>query len=158
MWKIIHVCTYIRTHTYSTHTQTQTQTNEVSIQANAKKKLSIHKYWGFETHQKILSTYLLHSGFIHTIVARRHEVCFHSIGKRQTLITECMGLGSTIWLRNECESSVCVCVRARALEIVFHVGCHFCRCYLMFFFLRALILCKCACVFVCVHLIMHRAN
>lgn len=58
---------------------------------------------------KILSTYYI-VGFIHTIVATRHEVHFHSIGKRQTLKTKCMRFRSTIWLglawlRNECVSA-----------------------------------------------------
>lgn len=78
---------------------------------------------------KILSTYYI-VGFIHTIVATRHEVHFHSIGKRQTLKTKCMRFRSTIWLGLAWlgfETNVW------ALAMVSHLGCHFFRSYLLLF-------------------------
>lgn len=103
MWKIIHVYTH-HLHTYllltNSHTHTQSHNQPMHKKAFNTQILRTRDTPNFFIH-------LLHSGFIHTIVATRHEVCFHSIGKRQTLITKCMWFGSTIWLRNKCELSVC---------------------------------------------------
>lgn len=92
---------------------------------------------------KILSTYYI-VGFIHTIVATRHEVHFHSIGKRQTLKTKCMRFRSTIWLglasKRMCERSQWFLIWVAIFSAVTYCFFPVCERYM------------------CDRLIMHRAN